>query len=210
MDGGYVIKRLRKALKRSPTALDVQNVPRSLVGPISQFSNPTIYRILFYNADPYRGKQRNPISGEDVDFAATPVAARNARLLADLSACDNFAIRRGELAFQGWKIGQQATQEFKKDPNKTLQASDLVPSIRQKGVDMRIGLDIAAMALKKLVDTVIVVSGDTDMIPAMRLARREGLSVGLCTLGFRGIRDPLRANADFILDWKPTHGSLPI
>ena len=33
------------------------------------------------------------------------------------------------------------------------------------------------VALKHIVDRIILVSGDTDMIPAMKLARREGVQV---------------------------------
>jgi uncharacterized LabA/DUF88 family protein len=47
--------------------------------------------------------------------------------------------------------------------------------LRQKGVDMRIGLDIASITLKKLADTIILIAGDADFVPAAKLARREGL-----------------------------------
>jgi uncharacterized LabA/DUF88 family protein len=47
--------------------------------------------------------------------------------------------------------------------------------LRQKGVDMRIGLDIAAITLKKLASTVILIAGDADFVPAAKLARREGV-----------------------------------
>lgn len=47
--------------------------------------------------------------------------------------------------------------------------------LRQKGVDMRIGIDIAALALKKQVDTIVLVAGDSDFVPAAKLARREGI-----------------------------------
>lgn len=40
---------------------------------------------------------------------------------------------------------------------------------------MRIGLDIASMTLKDQIDTVILVSGDSDFVPAAKLARREGV-----------------------------------
>ena len=52
---------------------------------------------------------------------------------------------------------------------------DFSPAIRQKGVDMRIGLDIAALTLKRHVDTIVLVSGDSDFVPAAKLARREGI-----------------------------------
>jgi uncharacterized LabA/DUF88 family protein len=61
--------------------------------------------------------------------------------------------------------------------------------LRQKGVDMRIGLDISTLTLKHQVDTIILVSGDSDFVPAAKLARREGIEF---------ILDPLwqQINAD--------------
>ncbi len=41
----------------------------------------------------------------------------------------------------------------------------------QKGVDMRIGLDIASMTLEHQVDTLVLVTGDSDFVPAAKLAR---------------------------------------
>lgn len=52
-------------------------------------------------------------------------------------------------------------------------------SLRQKGVDMRLGLDIAAIALKRLSDTIILIAGDSDFVPAAKLARREGVEIVL-------------------------------
>jgi len=40
---------------------------------------------------------------------------------------------------------------------------------------MRIGLDIASLAYKKLVDKIVLISGDSDFVPAAKLARREGI-----------------------------------
>lgn len=56
-----------------------------------------------------------------------------------------------------------------------LSDDDFVPALRQKGVDMRIGLDIASITLKRQADVIILVSGDSDFIPAAKLARREGM-----------------------------------
>ena len=58
----------------------------------------------------------------------------------------------------------------------------LVPNIEQKGVDLRIGLDIARFALARSVQSLIVVTGDSDLIPAFKFARREGLRLFLCHL----------------------------
>jgi uncharacterized LabA/DUF88 family protein len=50
---------------------------------------------------------------------------------------------------------------------------------------MRVGMDIAALALKKHARIIVLVSGDSDFVPAMKFARREGCQLFLCTLGQR-------------------------
>ena len=45
----------------------------------------------------------------------------------------------------------------------------------QKRVDIKIGLDIASITLKKQVNQIILISGDSDFVPAAKLARREGI-----------------------------------
>lgn len=57
-----------------------------------------------------------------------------------------------------------------------LNDDDFTPNLLQKGVDMRIGIDIASITLKKQADIIILVSGDSDFAPAARLARREGVT----------------------------------
>ena len=50
---------------------------------------------------------------------------------------------------------------------------------------MRIGLDIASITLKKQANIIVLVSDDSDFVPAAKLARREGV---------RFILDPLWQN----------------
>lgn len=70
-----------------------------------------------------------------------------------------------------------------------LESSSVTLGLKQKGVDMRIGIDIASLALKKQVDTIVLVAGDSDFVPAAKLACREGIDF---------ILDPLwqQVNAD--------------
>ncbi|WP_231366602.1 NYN domain-containing protein [Thioalkalivibrio sp. ALE31] len=53
--------------------------------------------------------------------------------------------------------------------------ADFHLDLRQKGVDMRLGIDIAALSFKQQVNQIILVSGDSDFVPAAKLARREGI-----------------------------------
>ena len=56
-----------------------------------------------------------------------------------------------------------------------LQEDDVQLSINQKMVDTKIGLDIATITLKKQADQIILISGDSDFVPASKLARTEGV-----------------------------------
>jgi uncharacterized LabA/DUF88 family protein len=47
---------------------------------------------------------------------------------------------------------------------------------------MRIGLDIATMSDRRSADRLVLVSGDTDMIPVMKHARRAGIEIVLVQL----------------------------
>lgn len=57
----------------------------------------------------------------------------------------------------------------------SLTEHDFLFKVDQKGVDMRIGLDIASLSYKKQVDQIILISGDSDFVSAAKLARREGI-----------------------------------
>ena len=40
---------------------------------------------------------------------------------------------------------------------------------------MRFGVDISTMTLKRQVDTIVIVTGESDFVPAAKMARREGV-----------------------------------
>ena len=60
---------------------------------------------------------------------------------------------------------------------------------------MRIGLDIASITLKKQADTIILVAGDADFVPAAKLARREGVKIILDPL-WRSVAKDLYEHID--------------
>lgn len=74
-------------------------------------------------------------------------------------------------------------------------------NIQQKGVDTKLGLDMAWITFNTIVDRVIVVTGDSDFVPAIKAARRNGIQVILCSLN-HGISGDLRTNVD-VLDISP-------
>jgi uncharacterized LabA/DUF88 family protein len=79
---------------------------------------------------------------------------------------------------------------------------DVSFGLRQKGVDMRIGLDIASMTLKHQVDTLVLVTGDSDFVPAAKLARREGVEFLLDPL-WQQVSDELNEHVDGVVSAFP-------
>ncbi len=94
---------------------------------------------------------------------------------------------------------QQAAQLTKViEAWRSLTPDDLRLGLRQKGVDMRIGLDISTLTLKKQVDTIILVTGDSDFVPAAKVARREGAEFLVDPL-WQQVKDDLHEHVDGII-----------
>ena len=62
---------------------------------------------------------------------------------------------------------------------------------------MRIGIDIYSLAFKKQVNQIILISGDSDFVPAAKQARREGIDFILDPMGAT-IKDDLFEHIDGI------------
>ncbi|WP_230589879.1 NYN domain-containing protein [Trueperella pyogenes] len=52
---------------------------------------------------------------------------------------------------------------------------DFTLDITQKGVDMRLGLDISTLAERNLVNQIVMIAGDSDFVPDAKHARRSGI-----------------------------------
>lgn len=86
---------------------------------------------------------------------------------------------------------------------RALTASDLEPEFRQKRVDTKIGLDVAWLASKRIVDTIILVSADSDFAPALKFARREGVRVVMVPMASSTFPRALREHADEVREVAP-------
>ncbi len=62
---------------------------------------------------------------------------------------------------------------------------------------MRIGLDIAAYSAEHLTKRIILITNDTDCVPAMKFARKAGLQTILIKLPNCNPTPELIAHADF-------------
>lgn len=139
-----------------------------------------LFRLFYYDCPPYQGKETNPIDKSTVDFRAMKKFQSRSLFLSEMKAKDFVALRLGIARNRGWTLSDSYIRRaIAGTPPNPPQANDVFLALEQKGVDMRIGIDVATLTLKRIVDRIILVSGDTDMIPAMKLARREGVQVVL-------------------------------
>jgi uncharacterized LabA/DUF88 family protein len=197
MDGGFIKKKLEQRNKHFPTVAEIEaEVQRIRNSP--HLAGHTLLRVYFYDAPPPSSKLKNPLDSSQLDLGNQRQYSRNMSLQQGLEVQPDFALRQGETAVHGWRLGKAALQDMKKNGARALAAKDLVPNIEQKGVDLRIGLDIARLSLCKLVDVLVVVTGDSDMVPAFKFARREGVRVYLDHLG-HGVMRALKAHVDLVL-----------
>ena len=143
----------------------------------------------------------NPISKKTSALSSSQVYLDHARLLQELEQIPDFALRLGETDLTGWKVGDVALRHLIRTP-RPLQADDLVPAIVQKGVDLRIGLDMARLALTHAVDAIAAVTAVSNLVPAFKFARRERLRVLLCHMGHR-VKRELLTHSDRILTLEP-------
>ena len=101
---------------------------------------------------------------------------------------------QGVLKFTGYVINNN---KIPYTPGQPLTDNDFHPDFAQKGVDMRIGIDMANISQNRSADLIALATNDTDCIPAMKHARRSGLQVALVTVpGYQPVHE-LLAHSDF-------------
>ena len=148
-----------------------------------------LYRIFYYDCPPLNKQVYEPFSGKTYDLGKTEEFSRMTSFLSCLKKKRKVALRMGKLS--GYGINYTLTYDsVKKICNGSLTKDDLNQThfqlnTLQKGVDMKIGIDIASLAYKKQVDQVVLIAGDSDFVPVLKLARREGLDVILEPMGRR-------------------------
>ena len=133
-------------------------------------SEENLFRAFYYDCPLFNGTRKLPVSGEDQVFRG------DNEWLNVLASKELFAIRLGTLKFRGYKPKKS------KFLGRPLADADFKPDFEQKGVDMRIGLDIANFCVTKAVDRIVLITNDADCVPAMKYGRRAGLQVVLMSL----------------------------
>jgi uncharacterized LabA/DUF88 family protein len=167
IDGGYLDSLAQDEFN---IHVDYSKLNAEIIKVIStQSPGIELLRTYYYHCLPY---QSNPPS--------TSEATRFSKMqsfLDSLSRLPRFTVRQGRLVFRGNK-------------------ADGTPIFQQKRTDLLLGLDFALLSGKNQITHVAVLAGDSDLLPAFKVAKDEGILVWL----FHGPRRCKKDNSSTFAD----------
>ncbi len=165
-----------------------------------------LYRIFYYDCPPSDRTVYHPLHNKSVNLGKTEEYKWMNAFLDELKHQRKVALRLGRISENstGYSLKYDS---LKKLMNRSITVDELSDSdfcftLEQKGVDMRIGIDISSLAFHKSVDQIILISGDSDFVPAAKHARREGIDFLLNSMG-APIKKDLFEHIDGLIKWVP-------
>lgn len=198
VDGGFYLKRAKRLRgEKSPQerANEMDKYCREHV----RHEGAELYRIFYYDCDPVGKKAFHPFLGRTVDLRKRDQFRWKTEFFACLAKKRKLAIRKGQ------ELEGSCEYVLKRDVSSalvrgkrelsSLSEDDFVLDVQQKGVDIRIGLDLALIAHRGFADQVVVITGDSDFVPAAKYARRNGLDFILDPM-WHDIRPELSTHVD--------------
>jgi uncharacterized LabA/DUF88 family protein len=111
-----------------------------------------LFRAYYYDCLPYQSRSPTPEERDKISKAQSFFSA--------LRRLRRFTVREGRLEFRG--VDDEGH-----------------PVFEQKRVDLQIGLDIATLALRERIHVFAIISGDSDIIPAVTYAKDLGVLIRL-------------------------------
>jgi uncharacterized LabA/DUF88 family protein len=201
IDGGFFQKKFYKVKGRYPDAEETEKYCDQY-RKIAYFQGFGLYRIFYYNSVPSRElKQNNPLdpSGRPYYAFSDSVVKSQEAIWKRLTEKPFFAMRQGTLKKNGWALGENVLRDIaNKTRGENITHNDLKLITKQKQVDLKIGMDIAHLAFKCLVQKIIMITDDADLAPAAKLARVEGIQVFLDAMN-ENVPEELLKHTDVVL-----------
>ena len=138
-----------------------------------------LYRIFYYDCPPVSRQMFHPLLQKNINLGASPEYKWMTDFLRLLKTKRKVALRLGVLddSQTYYTLKYETVKKLcsKAKTVEELTERDFEISLRQKGVDMKIGIDIASLSYKHQVDQIVLIAGDRDFVPAAKQARREGI-----------------------------------
>lgn len=180
VDGGYYRKRATDLWGKKSAEERANELFHYCLLHISEPDEPRdLYRIFYYDCPGMTRQLTHPLTGNVTDFSAGAGTQWTKEFFEKLATKRKVAIRRGELAENQavYVLKSSALSDLLSGRKavKDLTERDFRLDVKQKGVDMRIGLDATSIAMGKLADQIVLIAGDSDFLPVAKIARRSGI-----------------------------------
>lgn len=191
IDGGFYRKRARKLWGEKAPEDRAEELNRYAFRHILEKGDGNVprelYRIFYYDCPPVQTVVYHPLLKRNIDFGKAETYQWTLDFFNALKCKRKMALRMGKLS--------DVRPHFVLDPEKVkrlcagrmtvdeLTERDFRISFLQKGVDMKMGLDISSLAYEGIVNQIILISGDSDFVPAAKAARRKGIDFILDPMG---------------------------
>lgn len=146
-------------------SIDYEKVVKETVSKIDKEVN--LLKTYFYDCPPYQSD--NPTPEERKRFA------NKEKFFTALESIPRFTVRKGKLAKRGTDCNGD-------------------PIFIQKRVDIMFGVDLVKLSLKGKISHAIIITGDSDFLPAIEVARNEGVTA--CLLHGSSCHSELRQKVD--------------
>ena len=111
-----------------------------------------VLRTYYYYCMPYKSK--TPTAAESNRYAKAQ------KFVDSLESLDRYSVRLGKLAYRGTN-------------------ADGTPILQQKRVDILLACDLVLLASKQRIGRAVLITGDSDFIPAIEVAKNEGVEIEL-------------------------------
>ena len=200
VDGGFYRKRAKHLFgEKTPEkrAIELEEYCKKHLK--QRYTETYLYRIFYYDCPPCDKNIYHPFTKKNVNLKKSDMYKWMNDFLMELKSKRKFALRMGRLSNNGlgFVMKPETTKALfsGKLSFESLTENDFRLDIQQKTMDMKLGTDIAAIALKKQVDQIILIAGDSDFVPAAKLARREGIDFILDSMGNK-INEDLNEHID--------------
>ena len=150
----------------------------------------------------YQKKMHHPKTNKLINFSKTDIAVFRNALHKEIKKMPLTALRLGKLDEENIKWVISDSKKYKKLLRGDITINEIDESlfkidVKQKQVNMKIGIDITWLSLKGLVEQIILISGDSDFVPAAKLARREGIRFILDAM-YHKLKNDLLEHIDFL------------
>ncbi len=139
-----------------------------------------LLRVYYYDSPPLM--KHKDLTEKEIEFAR-----KRQSFLDSLNSLKNFEVVLGRIQYKG----------------RNKYTGKLITV--QKGVDVRMAIDIIDFAEKRVTDAILLVTGDSDLIPAIKSAKTKGVNVLLAMFSNKKsklVRE-LRNSADIVIQITP-------